>query len=171
LYEVTTGLRLFKGESAAATASRVMDAPVRHPKAVLPDLDPRLDHIIMKLLERNQQTRYQTAAALAADLEALRASPGFLAGGFGLRTAVRTLFPDEGSTPVPALGSSLSGAVRSSPAGAFQAIGPARGTDDWEGDAAASPAASSDGGVSLRMVLAIAAACALGSLIFWLFVF
>lgn len=169
LYEVTTGLRLFKGESAAATASRVMDAPVRRPKAVLPDLDPRLDHIVMKLLERNPQARYQTAAALAADLEALRASPGFLTGGFGLRTAVRTLFPDEGSTAVPALGTSFTEAVRASPTGTYQAAGPGRGADDWESDPAASPKVSFDG-VPVRLVVAIAAACALGSLIFWLLV-
>ena len=170
LYEVTTGLRLFKGESAAATASRVMDAPVRRPKSVLPNLDPRLDHIIMKLLDRDPRARYQTAAALAADLEALRASPGFLAGGFGLRTAVRTLFPDEGAAPAPALGSSFSEAIRASPIGSYQTAGATRGADDWEADQAASPLASSDGGVSVRLVVAIAAACLLGSLIFWLLV-
>lgn len=105
LYEVITGERLFRAENAAATASRVMNAVIRPPSALVSDLDPRLDRIVMTMLERDPQARYQTAAALATDLEGVRASPEFSGGSVRLRTLVRSLFPDEFSEP--ALGASF----------------------------------------------------------------
>ena len=105
LYEIITGERLFRAENAAATASRVMNDPIRRPSAVVSDLDPRLDQIVMTMLARDPQARYQSAAALATDLEGMRASPEFAGGSVRLRTLVRTLFPDESSEP--ALSASL----------------------------------------------------------------
>jgi len=116
LYEIITGLRLFRAENAAATASRVMEAPIRHPKTMVADLDPRLDHIVMKLLERDPKARYQSAAALAADLEAVRASPTFSAGALRLRSLVRTRFPEQ--TGTPALGTSFTDTARATPGNA-----------------------------------------------------
>jgi eukaryotic-like serine/threonine-protein kinase len=168
LYEALTGLRLFRGESAAATASRVMEAKIRRPKAVVPDLDPRLDHIVMQMLERNPQARYQTAAALAADLEALRTTPVFSSGAFQLRNVVRVLLPE---TSTPALGTSFSDAAGSGAPGSSQGQHLGTMTDDREVSfqvpAAASPF---EPGVSWRLVAAIAAGCLFGSLIFWFFV-
>ena len=74
LYEVATGLRLFRGDSLGATAVRVMRAVVPPPRSVMPETDPRLEAILMKLLERDPRARYQSAAELATDLEGYRAS-------------------------------------------------------------------------------------------------
>jgi eukaryotic-like serine/threonine-protein kinase len=105
LYELITGERLFRAENAAATASRVMNAPIPRLSTVVSDLDPRLDDIVMTMLDRDPRGRYQTAAALAADLEAVRGSPQFSGGSARLRTLVRTIFPEESNEP--ALGTSF----------------------------------------------------------------
>ena len=64
LYEVATGLRLFRGDSLGATAVRVMRAVVPPPRSVMPETDPRLEAILMRLLERDPRARYQSAADL-----------------------------------------------------------------------------------------------------------
>lgn len=162
LYEVITGLRLFRAESAAATASRVMDAPIPRPKTIVPDLDPRVDHIVMKMLERDPKARYQTAAALAADLEALRASPDFSAGSSRLRTLVRTVFPEDAGTP--ALGTSFVDMSRPIPAGTRLGLGS-------ETDPGSAPGVPVETGLPLKLVVIIAGICVVASVIFWLAVF
>ncbi len=160
LYEVVTGKRLFRADSPAATASRVMDAPIPRPKTVVSDLDPRLDHIVMRLLERDLKTRYQTAAALAADLEALRESPSFSGGANHLRVVVRTLFPEEGG--MPALGTSVTDSARPSPVDPHQSL-----EQVTPGPRVVPP----DAGGSARLVLAIVGACLVGSALFWFLLF
>jgi serine/threonine-protein kinase len=148
LYEIITGTRLFKGSSAAETASRVLSLEIRRPRALVADLDPRVDEIVMRLLERDVQARYQTAGEVAADLHALKASPAFSSGASHLRHLIRALLPDRPATP--ALGASV-GTGRT-PTPVLQ--GPAR----------------SDGHVSMRLVVAVATACVFASAVFWLFV-
>jgi serine/threonine-protein kinase len=98
LYELATGARLFRGDSIGATAVRVMKATIPPPRSVAVDIDPRLDAILMKALTRDPQARYQSAAALAADLEAYRASRTARITSARLGTIVRMLFPEEGSS-------------------------------------------------------------------------
>lgn len=162
LYEIITGLRLFRGENASDTASRVMHAPVSRPGTLVADVDPQLDHIVMKLLQRDPRARYQTAAALAADLEALRASPSFSAGASRVRSLVRSLFPEDPQTP--ALGASFTD-WSPSPSGQYQAVGSGAHSSN---PSAAPP--SPGNGISLKLLLGIIAACAAGSTIFWLVV-
>ena len=154
LYEVITGLRLFRGENAAATALKVVNTPIRRPSAIVPDLDQRLDDVVMKLLEREPSARYQTAEALAIDLEAVRASPQFAGGSARLRTLVRTVFPDQTSGPV--LGASFSDSSRASPVVPHET--------------AARPSSVSEARVSLKLILAVTAICLIGSVAFWLVV-
>jgi serine/threonine protein kinase len=186
LHEIITGVSLFRGSSAADTASRVMGAKVRHPKALVPDLDPRVDQIVMKLLERDVDARYQTAGELAADLHALRASPMFSAGASHLRGLIRALFPDRTSTPV--LGTSMATA-RLSPVEGHASVGPleSNGSHAAQDDARHAgtkglsdesdvvfdhpPASRTEGGVSRTLILAIVAACLAGSVAFWLLLF
>lgn len=168
LYEIITGQRLFRAENAAATASRVMNATIRRPSTLVPDLDPRLDHIVMTMLEREPRTRYQTAAALAADLEAVRASPQFSAGSARLRTLVRSVFPDEAGEP--ALGTSFTDGSRPSPVVPQSAI--PFGSDGTSGaiEVGMAPVAPTENRVSVKLVIGIVAACLAGSLLFWLIV-
>lgn len=176
LYEIITGQRLFRAENPAATASRVLNMPIRRPSTVVPDLDPRLDHIVMTMLERDPQRRYHTAAALAADLEAVRALPQFSAGSARLRTLVRTIFPEERSEP--ALGTSFADGSRATPAVPQYAVvfetGPVTGPAALMTGSVAvptpssTPAAEPEPPVSMKLVVGIAIACVVGSLLFWL---
>ena len=174
LYEIITGVRLFRGESAAATARRVMEAEVRRPKALVPDLDSRLDDIVMKLLERDLGARYQRAADLAADLEALRALPGFAAGTARLRGVVRALFPEE--SPVPALGASFGEFSQATLVGIGGALPGQTARDD--GELASGPFAApapfgsktGDDSPSPRIILLVLLASLAASGLFWLLV-
>ena len=168
LYEVITGRRLFRGSSAADTASRVMQAPVARLTAVVPDIDPRLDQIVMRMLERDPAERYQSAAALAADMDLLRSSPAFSAGVSRLRTLVRTLFPEENAGP--ALGTSISVVPRQTPLGGVPRMVSGRVDEDLDWGTAGS-AVSPKATVKSSLVIGIVAACVVGSALFWFLVF
>jgi len=77
LYEMATGQRAFQGATEPILHDvifRQIPAPVRRLNPALP---ARLDAIIGKALERDRDSRYQTAADLRADLEAVnQASEG-----------------------------------------------------------------------------------------------
>jgi len=148
LYEIITATRLFRGSSAADTAQRVLSLEIRRPRALVPDLDPRVDEIVMKLLERDVSARYQTAGELAADLHALKASPAFSSGASHLRGLIRTLLPERPSTP--ALGASVTGGATPTP---VQETAP-----------------RAESRVPARLVVAVIAACVVASAMFWLFV-
>jgi serine/threonine protein kinase len=160
-----------------------MEAPIRHPKSMVTDLDPRLDHIVMKLLERDPKARYQSAAALAADLEAVRASPAFSAGALRLRSLVRTRFPEQ--TGTPALGTSFTDTARATPGNPFQSGGSDvdqasfsggrlllnhRQLGDRQLDHRQLDDKQLDNRVSPRVVISIVLACLVASAIFWLLV-
>ena len=174
LYEVITGIRLFRGESAAATARRVMEAEVRRPRALVPDLDQRLDDIVMKLLQRDLGAHYQLAAEVAADLDALRALPGFAAGTARLRGVIRALFPEESA--VPALGASFGEYSHATLAGIGGPFPGQSVREDGEGGSAAFGAPVPFGGAppdkapTWRFGLWLGLACLGASGIFWLVV-
>jgi len=110
LYEVATGLRLFRGDSLGATAVRVMRAVVPPPRSVMPETDPRLEAILMKLLERDPRARYQSAADLLIDLEGYRASGAGDKRSIPVHDIVNLLFPpDSHISMVPSQGSMVSG--------------------------------------------------------------
>jgi len=69
LYEMATGQRAFGGKAAAEVHDAILNRaqrPVRDLNATLP---PGLETIISKLLEKDRDLRYQSAAELRADLE------------------------------------------------------------------------------------------------------
>src|SRR6185369_3052593 len=69
LFELTTGERLFKGELPAHTLRLVQAARIPHPGRLVPDYPERLVPIVMRALERDRKTRYQTAEELCLALE------------------------------------------------------------------------------------------------------
>jgi hypothetical protein len=72
LYEALTGIRPFDGPSPAAVALerlRIKPAPIT---SIDPTLPPSLEHIVMRLLEREPWLRPTSADDLAAELEAFR---------------------------------------------------------------------------------------------------
>ncbi len=69
LWELTTGVRLFRADSELAILSRVAQGDVTSPRAVRPDYPPALESIVMRALEPDLDRRYPSAQALQLALE------------------------------------------------------------------------------------------------------
>jgi serine/threonine-protein kinase len=69
LFELTTGERLFRGETQAHTLSLVTQARIPNPRQVLPDYPEGLVPIVHKALARDRNQRFQTAEELQLALE------------------------------------------------------------------------------------------------------
>ena len=92
LWEVLTGQRLFHGESDVDSLRRVLSAEVTRPSAVVAELPPGLDRVVLKGLERDAGRRYATAHDMALELgECMAAAPAAEIGGWVERAAAPEL--------------------------------------------------------------------------------
>ena len=71
MYQLVTGSLPFEGEAPLHTAMLHIHEPLRPPSTLAPDLDRRLDEVIVRALAKDPKARYQTAAELAKKLRAL----------------------------------------------------------------------------------------------------
>lgn len=69
LYELTTGRRLFRGDSDADTLALVVQGEIPPLSRVVPGYPPALEGIVMKALSRSRRERFQTARDLQRALE------------------------------------------------------------------------------------------------------
>jgi TolB-like protein/cytochrome c-type biogenesis protein CcmH/NrfG len=72
LYEMATGRPSFAGETSAVIFDAILNRVPISPAHINPHVLPELERIILTALEKNRNARYQTAAALRADLQRLR---------------------------------------------------------------------------------------------------
>lgn len=95
LWEAGAGARLWPGESARARLRLLSLGEI--PPLDLPDraVSSELQRICRRALEYSAARRYQTAAELEADLDALRAAPGLQATRRDVAAFLRTHFDDE----------------------------------------------------------------------------
>nr|WP_256433725.1 MULTISPECIES: serine/threonine-protein kinase [unclassified Myxococcus] len=117
LYEASTGRRLFKRETVEQTIIAATQVQVTPPSQVSPGFMPELERIILRLLEKEPDARYQSARELAMDLERFRAAQNWTSGGRELATLVTSLFPADKTghhnTALSAFGSSSTSGMSS----------------------------------------------------------
>ncbi len=76
LWELLAQQRLMTGESAANTLHKLMNEPIPRLSTAMPGVDPQLEAIVTKSLEKDAQYRWQSAAEMREALEDwLRANP------------------------------------------------------------------------------------------------
>lgn len=69
LFELLTGKKLFLDTSEMGVLKKVQNGEILNPREINPAIDPALEKIILKSLHKDCEKRYQSAAAMIADLE------------------------------------------------------------------------------------------------------
>jgi len=72
LYEMATGCLPFRGDTSGVIFEAILNRASVSPIRLNPDLPPKLEEIINKALEKDQNLRYQHAADIRTDLQRLR---------------------------------------------------------------------------------------------------
>ena len=75
LYRILTGKKAFPGKGIVDTLVKIVREPPVLPTAHVPDLDPRIEAIVLKCLQKDKAQRYQSMLELKADLEGILPAP------------------------------------------------------------------------------------------------
>ena len=71
LYEMVTGRKAFAGDSELSILEQVRSPKLATPREIDPSVPPEVERIIVRALDANRDARYQTAAELGSDLDAV----------------------------------------------------------------------------------------------------
>lgn len=95
LYEVTTGVRLFKRDTELETLHAVIEAKVTPPAEIIPGYDAHLQAIVLRALARDADDRYQSAGEMVRDLERFLIGRGHAPSPASLASYMQELFAEK----------------------------------------------------------------------------
>ncbi|HEY7114367.1 MAG TPA: protein kinase [Thermoanaerobaculia bacterium] len=90
LYEMLSGQRAFRGETAADTITAILTKEPPDLSTTNKDIHPGLDRILRHCLEKNPEERFESARDLAFDLEALSGVSGSTTGAVAAAASAET---------------------------------------------------------------------------------
>ncbi len=157
LYEMSTGLLPFRGETTGAIFEAILHGAPLDPVRMNPDLPPKLTEIINKALDKDRKLRYQSATDMRVDLARLKRETE------STRHAVTMTQP---ATSAPSSAQVTPAAAQTVAAGAVTAPLPAEGSAGNSGVVVGAPASGHRWGLIAAAVVAIAAIGA-GAYFFW----
>ncbi len=105
LYELSTATRLFPGDSEYETMKMIVNGKIEAPSRRRPEYPDKLEHILLRALERDPADRYQSAQELFLDLDVFARDERMAVSPYSLAAYVEHLFPadseqpEEGSSP------------------------------------------------------------------------
>jgi serine/threonine-protein kinase len=95
LFELTTGKRLFKGNSEFETLKLICEKEYPLPSQVRPGYPLALERVVMKALAKKREDRYQSAREMQSDLEAFIREERIPVSAVGLSRWMQSLFTDK----------------------------------------------------------------------------
>ncbi len=78
LYEMLTGKKPFDGDTPVAIALKHMQSEPRKPSEINETIPEGLEQIVLKAMQKDPQSRYQTAGEMISDLEEFKKNPGIV---------------------------------------------------------------------------------------------
>jgi len=103
LYEMSVGRRPFVSDDDFVLARQIPRAEIPKPSLYAPDIPERLEEIVLRALQRDLQHRFQTAAALAQQLESLARDMSLDVSSEALVAFMVNQFPQGPARGVPVL--------------------------------------------------------------------
>lgn len=95
LFELTTGKRLFKGQSEYETLRLICERDYPRPTEVRDDYPADLEPIVMKALAKDKDERYQSAREMQADIEAFVRHHQIAVSTIALNQFMQSLFEEK----------------------------------------------------------------------------
>ncbi|MBL9174964.1 MAG: serine/threonine protein kinase [Verrucomicrobiales bacterium] len=95
LSQLLTGSNVFRGQSPEDSRNRVLKMPIPDFCRLVPEIEPRLDQILQKALQRELSARYQSADELLYDLEFYIYHRGYGPTNETLGKFIRDLFQED----------------------------------------------------------------------------
>jgi serine/threonine protein kinase len=86
LYEMTTGVLPFPGNTVAVIFNALLSQAPRPPRELRPEIPEELERIILRALEKDREVRYQTAPEMRATLKSLKRDASLATDVRGVRT-------------------------------------------------------------------------------------